>query len=130
MSFNAFAAVGLFAGVLLCAVTPSAAGGLTREVAIKTDKADKTVASEAGVVLRMADQAIEKQEWFSANELLKQGIASIGFRFYLPDVIDDSEFSLAFAESKERGADLQTAAQVRRTVLASRLTRLQEKIAK
>jgi hypothetical protein len=130
MFVKVFAAIGLLAGLLCSGVEPVAAETLTQEVAIKTSNPDDRVAMEAGTILRMADQAIEKQEWHSANELLKQGIASVGLRFFSPGVIDDSEFSLAFAEGKERGADVKTAVQIRRVVLANRLMRLQEKIAK
>ena len=85
---------------------------------------NETLAKEVEAILKAAEQAIERQEWSLANALLKQGLDAVGDRYIVSNTIDDSGMKLVLAETEERKGALQTAAQIRRGVLASRLSLL------
>lgn len=85
---------------------------------------NEAVIKEVEVTLKAAEQAIENKEWASANTLLKRGLDIVGDRHTTPDSIDDSGMKLVLAEAEEKKGALHTAAHIRRSVLASRLSLL------
>lgn len=88
---------------------------------------NQTLAKEVEAILKAAEQAIEKQEWPPANALLKQGLDVLGDRYISNNTIDDSGMKLVLAVADEKKGALQTAAHIRRSVLASRLSLLRQK---
>jgi hypothetical protein len=99
----------------------------------------EVLAKEIEAILTDAGKMIEKQEWKSANELLKRGLTILGDRFYPSDVIDgsgkdlvidDSGMELIIADDKESKGDFKIAAQIRYQSLSDRLGRFKLKIGK
>lgn len=89
---------------------------------------NEALAREVETILKAAEQAIERQEWASANALLKRGLDALGDRYITIGTIDDSGMKLVLAVAEEKKGTLQTAAHIRRGVLASRLSLLRQKL--
>lgn len=83
---------------------------------------NQALAKEVETLLNTAEQALERQEWPLANVLLKRGLDTLGDRYTTSNTIDDSGMKLVLADAEERKGNLQTSAQIRQSVLASRLS--------
>lgn len=83
---------------------------------------NQTLAKEVETLLNTAEQALERQEWPLANVLLKRGLDTLGDRYTASNTIDDSGMKLVLADAEEKKGNLQTSAQIRQSVLASRLS--------
>ena len=84
--------------------------------------ANQALAKEVETLLNTVEQALERQEWPLANVLLKRGLDSLSDRYTASNSIDDSGMKLVLADAEEKKGNLQTSAQIRHSVLASRLS--------
>lgn len=94
--------------------------------------ADKALLKEVDAIIRDADKAIAKQDWPTANGLLKRGIDKLGDHCHNADtdavVLDDSGLHLIAADIEEQKGHLQNAATNRRGILAERLDQFRENL--
>jgi hypothetical protein len=82
---------------------------------------NEALATETEAIIDVADRAIEKQEWSSANELLKHGLDRLGNSYFSPGTIYDTSMKLLAAKVQERQGEVQNAVRVRRQILSERL---------
>ena len=126
-SLKVFASIILF--VSLCACLPNA--GL--ESTLQSDKKmtnttnqHKTV-QEIEIVLSEAAQAGDRNDWVSANTLLKKGLDVLGSRYVSPGTIDETGMKLVLAGAAEKKGEFQSATIIRRRILLARLSLFREK---
>ena len=118
------------ARLLLCLQLAIAAGGAYRAFAenAKAAGAERSLAGETQDWLTAADQAIAMSDWPRANVMLRYGLSSLGDRYRPSDIIDDTDFEVLRADTQEMNGNFQFAAEIRRALLASRLSMLWQKI--
>jgi hypothetical protein len=92
----------------------------------KSKMLNETLLRDVGALLSLAEKKMEAQNWVEANDLLKQGLAVLGFSYWTPEVVDDSGMRLILADQAEQEEKLELAAKFRRTVLKGRYQMLEE----
>lgn len=109
----------LLGGLQACTAIPNR--GPTTMAHNQTMNSTEILTKEVETIVKKAEQAIERQDWSSANALLKQGLDAVGERYAVHNSIDDTGMKLLLADTEEQKGCLQTAAQIRQRILASRL---------
>jgi hypothetical protein len=90
---------------------------------------DKTLFAKIKVLIEKADTERLAQNWKEANELLKQALAELGYRYMRENLRDDSGYRLVAADIQEFvEGKLDSAVRERRNVLVERLKLLERKI--
>ncbi|XVJ69531.1 MAG: hypothetical protein HEQ39_07630 [Rhizobacter sp.] len=124
------ALLALLVGVMGCAGAQVISNPPTQEES--RGNSDQAVVLRAEKLLAEAIAAMDNQDWLRANALLKEGLDAVGNRHVRPitsfPLLDDTGLALGAALYSEKQSRFDQAANLRKTVLSSRLGLLRDKL--
>lgn len=76
--------------------------------------------------MAQADVAMSKSDWVTAGKFIQQGIDVLGRQYLGPDTLDETGTKLQLSLIEAQRGNFQIAANLRRSVLQSRLTQFKK----
>lgn len=92
-------------------------------MALKRDLGALQLATDA---LTQADLVMAREDWGTAATLIQQGIDVLGRQYLGPDTLDETGTKLQLSSVEAQRGNFQIAANLRRSVLQSRLTQFKK----
>jgi len=84
-----------------------------------TDK--QALIEELNKIIALANHEIEQKDWQKASLYAKNGLDTLGERYFNPKVLDESSLKLVIADDFERKGLLEKSARLRLRTLEGRL---------
>ena len=114
-----FCAGMLTIGLQGCATRAYSTSSHAEPIATMTDK--QALIEELNKIIALANREIEQKDWQKANFYIKNGLDTLGGRYFNPNIIDDSGMNLVHADAQERDGKFESATRQRLNILQERL---------